>query len=158
MKKLLLLSTLIAILPFTANAGNRIGPAQDESDDPVIADDSGPYQTAEILPGDTTQVVSASYVKGAYNDTIAAINSLDELARSKQKFIMNVVNGAQMGEYALGASSFVGGLVANNLVSAETDFVSAAAVAAGIKSQRVTAVDSWGSNHTVDVAFKTVQE
>lgn len=155
--KILLSSVLIAILPLVANAGNRVGPDPDESGHPVVADAEGPYQTAEITTADQAQVVSASYVKGAYNDTIAAINLLDEQLGSKQKFIMNVVNGAQMGEYALGASSFVGGLVANNLVSAETDFVSAAAVAAGIKSQRVTAVDTWGSPHTVDVAFKTVQ-
>ena len=154
MKKLLLLSTLIAIMPFTANASNLIGPDPDNSEHPVIADAESPYQTAEITTADQAQVVSASYVKGAYNDTIAAINRVNN---DKQTKIFNA-NGEPMEEEV-----FPSEILLENIDDLSTDsfaervFASLGNVAAGIKSQRVTAVDTWGSNHTVDVAFKTVQ-
>ena len=156
MKKLLLLSTLIAILPFAANAGNRIGPAQDGSENPVIATESPYYQTAEITTADQTQVVSASYVKGAYNDTIAAINLLGD---TKQNVIYSRGTGWPISDTVMPMGVFVGNvLTANDLSQSEGDIVSAAAVAAGIKSQRVTAVDTWGSTHTVDLGLKTVKQ
>jgi hypothetical protein len=46
----------------------------------------------------------------------------------------------------------------NMATSLNRYFASAAAVAAGIKSQRVTALDVWGSTHTVDLGLKTVTQ
>lgn len=155
MNKLLLLSTLIAILPFTANASNRIGPANIDTEDAVYSDYPGPYETAEILPGDATQVVSASYIKGAYNDTIAAINTVVEAVDEKQSQLQNI-NGTPMSSTVVGTGYFVTGLNSNDL--SDNDLASAAATAAGIKSQRVTAVDTWGSNHTVDLGLKTAAQ
>jgi len=152
--KILLSSVLIAILPLVANAGNRVGPDPDESGHPVVADAEGPYQTAEITTADQAQVVSASYVKGAYNDTIAAINRVND---DKQERIVNP-DGNPMER-----SLFPSEVLLENIDDLSTDslatriFASLGNVAAGIKSQRVTAVDTWGSPHTVDVAFKTVQ-
>lgn len=60
-----------------ANADN-IGPAHVNSG-AVIATASAPYATASDQPGDSTHVVTASYVKGAYNDTIAAINKMENI-------------------------------------------------------------------------------
>ena len=73
MKKILILSILIA--PIAAYA---TGPATYDGnpDNATYADSGGPYETATINAGDSTTVVSASYVKGAYNDAIAAINTL----------------------------------------------------------------------------------
>lgn len=152
--KILLSSVLIAILPLVANAGNRVGPDPDESGHPVVADAEGPYQTAEITTADQAQVVSASYVKGAYNDTIAAINKVND---DKQERIVNPDGNPMEREL------FPSEILLGNIDDLSTDsfatriFASLGNVAAGIKSQRVTAVDTWGSPHTVDVAFKTVQ-
>lgn len=155
MKKLLLLSTLITILPFTANAGTITGPAPDETEHPVIADAESPYQTAQILPGDTTNIVTASYVKEAYNDTIAAINRVNN---DKQRKLYNL-NGEEMNHEVFDGSIFVENLDSmSNDSGADRFFVTATATAAGIKSQRVTAVDVWGSTHTVDLGLKTVTQ
>ena len=136
-----------------AHATDPIGPAHVNSG-AVVATASAPYATATEQTGDTTTVVSASYVKGAYNDAIAAVNRVNS---DKQKKIVNM-KGEDMSGEAFSSSGFVENLAPlSNNSDAERLFVSAAAVAAGIKSQRVTAVDTWGSPHTVDVAFKTVQ-
>ena len=58
-----------------AHATNPVGPsAVGQGETPVIATASAPYAIAGEETGDTTNVVSASYVKGAYNDAIAAVN------------------------------------------------------------------------------------
>ena len=73
MKKIFILSILI-----TPIAAHATGPAgyDGNPDNATHADSDGPYETATINAGDSTTVVSASYVKGAYNDAIAAINTL----------------------------------------------------------------------------------
>ena len=137
-----------------AHATDPIGPAHVNSG-AVVATASAPYATATEQTGDTTTVVSASYVKGAYNDAIAAVNRVNS---DKQKKIVNM-KGEDMSGEAFSSSGFVGNLAPlSNNSDAERLFVSAAAVAAGIKSQRVTVVDSWGSTHTVDLGLKTVTQ
>lgn len=160
--KILLSSVLIVLLPFCVQADYTYdyvySPAVVANNGTVTrTDDSGPFVTAEVLPGDSTNVVSASYVKGAYNDTIAAINML---AETKQNAIENLTNyHGPMEAGALGSDGIIGALVDHNLPVSDGElyFVSASGVVNGILSQRVTAVDTWGSTHTVDVAFKTVQ-
>lgn len=162
MKKLLLLSTLIAIMPFGVLADYTYDETFKESLQPVsenggvvyITGDGGPYPIADITNDDKVNIPSAAYVKGAYNDTIAAINHLELTAQEK---IVNQ-NYDEMYGIAFTADNFIDEFAANNLSNAERLFVSAAATAAGIKSQRVTAVDSWGSNHTVDLGLKTVTQ
>jgi len=62
-----------------AHATNPVGPsAVGQGETPVVATASAPYATAGTETGDTTNVVSASYVKGAYNDAIAAVNKVAE--------------------------------------------------------------------------------
>jgi len=58
-----------------AHATDPVGPAHVNSG-AVVATASAPYAIATPETGDTTNVVSASYVKGAYNDAIAAINNV----------------------------------------------------------------------------------
>ena len=67
-----------------------------------LATASAPYATATVENGDTTNVVSASYVKGAYNDAIAAINTVaadvSDLSGSlddKQDNLYTTVNNQQ---------------------------------------------------------------
>ena len=110
MKKILSLA-IIAALPFAANAANTTieidtpVPADEEA---MVAGNIGPYQTAEIGEHDGEHIASTAYVKGAYNDAIAAINRIVLDTDTLQR---NVAN------------------------------------------KRVEARDTWGSNHTAEVAL-----
>ncbi len=74
MKKIFILSLLL--VPIMVHA-DPVGPsAVGQGQTAVIATASAPYATATAENGDTTNVVSASYVKGAYNDAIAAVNKV----------------------------------------------------------------------------------
>ena len=73
MKKIFILPILIA--PIIAHATDPVGPAHVNSG-AVVATANAPYAIATPETGDTTNVVSASYVKGAYNDAISAINNV----------------------------------------------------------------------------------
>jgi len=67
-----------------AHATDPVGPsAVGQGETAVVATASAPYATAREETGDTTNVVSASYVKGAYNDAIAAVNKVNSLKQSK---------------------------------------------------------------------------
>lgn len=52
-----------------------IGPSA-ASGTPFVATAPAPYATSTLESGDPTTVVTASYVKGAYDDVIAAVNRL----------------------------------------------------------------------------------
>ncbi len=85
-----LLIALIALAPITARADYTYTytntPARVTGNGPVTAAfDSAPYQIATIGDDDDEHIASTAYVKGAYNDTIAAVNSLDV---SKQKILV----------------------------------------------------------------------
>ena len=161
--KILLSSVLIAILPLVANADYTVQgvstPTKVSNGGIVkMTNHGGPFVTAQILPGDETQVVAASYVKGAYNDTIAALNKYQIIVDGKQNRLQSFDgDGGVIDGDSMSAEEFVDGIAEDNLEDMTTLFLTAYGVAAGIRSQRVTAVDTWGSPHTVDVAFKTVQ-
>ncbi len=79
----LILSAIIAALPLAANATQTIvttqTPAAVGSDGTVKkAATSGPYVTIEPSPADQTHIATTAYVKGAYNDAIAAVNKVSE--------------------------------------------------------------------------------
>ena len=138
-----------------AHATDPVGPsAVGQGETPVIATVSAPYATAGAETGDTTNVVSASYVKGAYNDAIAAIN---KTVMDKQDILVGIESENQIAPNVIERDLFIGGLADGDLLS-DSHLTTSAAVAAGIKSQRVTAVDTWGSNHTVDLGLKTVTQ
>jgi len=96
MKKFLILGLLIA--PVVANAD--IGPTPDNSHNPVVATYNAPYALATPEEGDSINVVSASYVKGAYNDTIMAINRLQDLYSDDWSEINNIVDGKRVSALA----------------------------------------------------------
>jgi len=86
MKKIFILPILIA--PIMAHATDPVGPsAVGQGETPVIATANAPYAIAGTETGDTTNVVSASYVKGAYNDAIAAVNKVNA---DKQDKLVNM--------------------------------------------------------------------
>ena len=105
--KLTLLSiAIIVALPFAANA---TGPAQYSGNSPVMASTTGPYQTATIGEHDDEHIATTAYVKGAYNDTIAAVNKVDSDKQVKIKSV-NVWNGSEQDiEPKVMGSGFVGG-------------------------------------------------
>jgi len=91
MKKIFILGLLLA--PIVAHATDPIGPsAVGQGQTAVIATASGPYAIATAEDGDTTNVVSASYVKGAYNDAIAAVNKVN----SKVQVLDNIVKSGEL--------------------------------------------------------------
>ena len=91
-----------------AHATNPVGPsAVGQGETPVVATASAPYATAGAETGDTTNVVSASYVKGAYNDAIAAVNKVNADKQGKLKNISTnneisatVLSGPGIGDIA----------------------------------------------------------
>ncbi len=106
MKKLLNISVIaaLAILPMAANAAtgdivsgdpaaaSSVSPAQ--ADNAVTASASPKYALAVEAATDTTNVATASYVKGAYNAAMKAINKVSETANSAVKGVQ--VNGADL--------------------------------------------------------------
>ncbi len=93
--KRIVLSAIIAALPFAANATQTIvqtqTPAAVGSDGTVKkAATSGPYTTIEPTVDDQTHIATTAYVKGAYNDAIAAVNKVDS---DKQNQLYGYQNG-----------------------------------------------------------------
>ena len=81
MKKSLLTIAIMLALPLTANAtytyNNTNTPAAVANNGTVtMATASGPYMTATIGDDDDEHIASTAYVKGAYNDSIAAVNKV----------------------------------------------------------------------------------
>ena len=140
-----------------ATADDHIGPARVPNQlNAVIATDYPSYQTAEILPSDTTQVVSASYVKGAYNDNIAAINRLNQ---DKQNVFTVYDNGVDRYE-------MIDTLLVTDIdeVSAPTELVNGMAVKNAIDSvnstisgKRINAVTTWGNDTPTQLQLSNVQ-
>jgi hypothetical protein len=90
-KQILSIAVMLA-LPLTAHA---TGPAADFSDSEVLATEDAPYVLADINSEDGTHIASTAYVKGAYNDTIAAINKVNDSLQSRAYEIEQSV--AQLG-------------------------------------------------------------
>ena len=88
-KNTLLSIAIIAALPFTANADytyNYVNaPARVGYNGTVnITNGPGPYQTATIGEHDDEHIATTAYVKGAYNDAIAAVNRVISDTSDKQ--------------------------------------------------------------------------
>ena len=75
---------ILATLPFAANATDPIGPAAVPSNGTaVVATANPPYQTVTVGANDNSHIASTAYVKGAYNDAIAAVNKVDSEKQDK---------------------------------------------------------------------------
>ncbi len=90
-KKLLIPLAVMIMLPLGANA--TIGPDKEYGDSPAFADYDPPYATVIISNDDAEHIASTAYVKGAYNDTVAALNTLDN---NKQTKIINLDTNVEM--------------------------------------------------------------
>ena len=70
---------ILAALPFAAHATDpvvAVGPAH-ASSNPVVATAVAPYVTVTPSAADESHIATTAYVKGAYNDAIAAVNKVD---------------------------------------------------------------------------------
>ncbi len=98
---------IIAALPFAANATQTIvttqTPAAVGANGTVKkAATTGPYVTNEPTVDDQTHIATTAYVKGAYNDAIAAVNKVND---SKQDILINDRGDEVYGDGILGAST-----------------------------------------------------
>ena len=76
--KTILTLAIIAALPFAAHATDpvvAVGPAH-ASSNPVVATANAPYVTVTPTQADESHIATTAYVKGAYNDAIAAVNNV----------------------------------------------------------------------------------
>ena len=101
---------IIAALPFAANAAQTIvttnTPAAVGANGTVNrAATSGPYQTATIGEHDDEHIATTAYVKGAYNDAIAAVNKVDD---DKQAKLINGQNNNNILPKVVTGSGFNG--------------------------------------------------
>ena len=101
---------IIAALPFAANAAQTIvttnTPAAVGVNGTVNrAATSGPYQTASIGEHDDEHIATTAYVKGAYNDAIAAVNKVDD---DKQAKLINGQNNNNILPKVVTGSGFNG--------------------------------------------------
>ena len=134
---------LIATLPLTAMADNpvvSVGPAAVPSNGTaVIATANPPYQTLTPTNDDKSHIASTAYVKGAYNDSIAAVNKvahhleanyadLDEQIGGKQDALYNE-NGdyidAEIVDIAAADEYGRSGFTADSGIDMETHLVTA---------------------------------
>ena len=131
-KSTLLSIAIIAALPFTANATQTIV----ETNTPAAVGQNGtvkkaaanaPYQTATIGEHDDEHIATTAYVKGAYNDAIAAVNKTAYLLSGdidgKQNKLVGTGDGGDIypdvfdyGTYALEAENVVSSGEADNLL------------------------------------------
>ena len=146
-KTAILSVAIIAALPFTAMA-DWVGPAEYDGERPVVAHGEPPYETATISEHDDEHIATTAYVKGAYNDAIAAINRLDD---TKQTVIASS-GGHEVGQMfdRLEAEELFhdADITQPEWSFLENTVLSTAAVFDRIKSQRVNIYTTWGDDTT----------
>ena len=110
MKKQILTLAIIATLPLTAMADNpvvSVGPAAVPANGTaVVATANPPYQTLTPTNDEKSHIASTAYVKGAYNDAIAAVNKVATGVEAKQDEIVNIDTGNAMQPIALGMAAW----------------------------------------------------
>ncbi len=166
--KTLLSIAVIAALPITTMAEiNYVGsqtPAYVGNNGLAIMTTSGgPYATIEPTAADESHIASTAYVKGAYNDTIAAINYVDFQVQKKQE---------QLGLYDSEDEETIGYMLQDvqsslndvdnvfQLVNGMAVKNAVNAVDTKIDNQRVTIYTTWdddSANATMQVELSTAQ-
>ena len=150
MKKIFILSILIA--PIMAKADN-VGPAA-ASGTPVVATANAPFATAGAETGDTTNVVSASYVKGAYNDAIAAVNKVNAdkqgkltIRSGRQDIFNSVVDDSDIIRWVAGQGA-PSDMVRRLITAKAADMLATKIVT---EDYNVNAVATWGSDTVTEL-------
>ena len=159
---------IIAALPFTAMAGyfeeaynytytNVQTPAQVPDNGTVKqAPRERAYQTSEPTVADQTHIATTAYVKGAYNDTIAAINAVAHDVSERQSLIITMVDNEIIGidNHTVQPDDVASGDLSN---LSNGQIMTAAAVGTAIDSfvgnKRVEIYTTWDTNDKTQVAF-----
>ena len=151
MKKILILSMLIAPIAATAGkgeigGGQTVGPAAATGgpNNWFVATASAPYATASTETGDSTTVVSASYVKGAYNDLIAAVNKVNTIKQNilvDEDSAQTINSTVKTGLNGATNSDLVSGLAVKNAITDVNSILSRE-----LESKRISAVTTWGDD------------
>ncbi len=85
--KTILTFAVISALPmvvyadYVYNEINRPVPVSYNGGTVTIPEEAPPYETLEVTNDDASHIASTAYVKGAYNEAIAAVNMSDKLIR-----------------------------------------------------------------------------
>ncbi len=156
--KTILTMTIMLVLPISANATytyNYVMVPRVPVNGTVTMPTGfgGLFQIASIGEDDDEHIASTAYVKGAYNDTVAMVNLLEE---QKQGKLANVDTEEGIAE-VYGVAGMFDMIVEGTISDASDVLLSADAIMAGIQSQRVEIYTTWDDDDaTTDVAFKTV--
>ena len=128
-----------------------------------FSQNTAPYMTATITNDDSSHIASTAYVKGAYNDTIAALNRAYD---DKQDYLTSSYDDGRMEQTVADAESLIINYT-NRLNYDETDgehmLISEQAVIAGldllkntIDAKRVEIYTTWDNdNAKTEVPFVT---
>lgn len=154
----LILSAIIAILPFAANARyydeeqgfwleDVSKPEHVREDGTAIRASIGPYATAVLTGDDETHIATTAYVKGAYNDTIAGLNrTFQEIRNVRDDVALVYVDGEDSTDYM------------HNIVLQSIDdvrqpnrLVNGMAVKNAMNAQRIRIYTTWDTNDTTKV-------
>ena len=107
-KQTILSIAIMATLPLTAHA-DPVGPAAVPANGTaVVATANAPYVTQTPTAADATHIASTAYVKGAYNDAIAAVNKVANTVDGKQAQLVNVDSDKAMYKKVLGGTMGLG--------------------------------------------------
>ena len=175
--KRIVLIAIIATLPFAANATDpvHIGPVGDLNIREVaVATDEPFYTTVEPTAADETHIATTAYVKGAYNDAIAAVNRLanDKLnVLDLADFDNGAINPLRERIDALESADFGGQIVAaidNVMAQVDPGFTNAfnaidglgqdiSNVNTALGNKRVDIYTTWDTNDTTQVELTTVR-
>lgn len=152
MNKSLLTLVIIALLPFGANAAYTYNyvdtPAPVANNGTVtVTNRGGPYVTVTPTVADESHIATTAYVKGAYNDAIAAINQLEHNKLSNTLFrnsdVDDDITGIVGTETTEELLTLINGLDEEDLEDYEFKLVSLAGVLNGIKSRQVKIYTTW---------------
>ncbi len=166
-KRILSVIAIISILSFAVNATeNHVGPNGEFDDDyekVELATDNPFYEKADISNADAEHIATTAYVKGAYNDVIAALNKTSfDLADRKQEQLLKLSGeGYELLQlnHVIGQELFIDDYEAGvDSWAWDESLITAAAVAKGILSQRVKIYTTWdddSSSATAEVPLIT---
>lgn len=180
--KTLILSAIIAALPFSVMAENiqgamYVAPSSADNDHPApTANSNTPYGRVNIDTSDQEHIATTAYVKGAYNSAIGGVNHLgvvvedlvDTLSEIKQDQLVNEESGDEISNEVIDAEFMVKYIMENIPQFEESDWnqfeqrlVSASGVAAAISSQGVKIYTTWDDDRnsaTTYVPLNTIFE
>ena len=166
-----LLFAIIALLPFGANAedwsGGRFTYHSVQTPESVhnngttnITIFDPPYAVMNIDTSDSEHIASTAYVKGAYNDAIAAMNRIDYYKLDKGTLRNTDADDDPTGvvgtDTMLEALASVNDLSEDDWYEYELKLVSLAGVLNGINAKRVEVYTNWDDDtDKTEVAFVT---